>query len=338
MPQKNRTDLRHHAIDAIVVALTTEKRLWHLANAPHRKADDPPAFEPWPGFRNAVEAAVSKINVSHRVQRRIRGQLHLETHYGKPDERGEFPYRKFLTDLTWSEVERIRDRSGRVREIVEARLAKFRKQSSPTGNDDEAGNDDEDSPKRKPPAGAWSEPLFLTHKDGSPATVIKRVRLTKPDQTIRPIREGEQQVFVKPGNTHHFVLFKNVHVPSVEHDRDLVAVPLLDAIERKLELARARKQGRTVEPVIRKTHPKYAGAQFWMSLSKGEMVLLKPDDTSTLYRFETAPATTKQMVFRKHNAAQIGKNGVYKKYPWTLPVTTRKVTVDPLGRIRWAND
>jgi hypothetical protein len=75
-----------------------------------------------------------------------------------------------------------------------------------------------------------------------------------------------------------------------------------------------------------------------MSLSSGEMILVDPDDPASLHRFETARSTTKQLQFRKHYAAAVGSNGLYRPRPWTLKRTSRKVTVDPLGRIRWAND
>jgi CRISPR-associated endonuclease Csn1 len=334
---KNRADLRHHAIDAIVVAMTNAKRLWLLANTDSRRPDDPPAFEPWPGFRNAVEAAVHRISVSHRVHRRIRGQLHDETHYGSPDkESGRFPYRKPLTDLTWAEIPSIRDKT--IRELVESRLTKFRKHPNRAPEDDQSEGTEEDLPRRKPPAEAWNEPLFLRHADGSPATVVRRVRLMKRDKTIRLIRKNSQPVYVKPGSNHHLCLFKDILQHRDGHERDAEFVTLLDAMERKVAMVRARRKADIAEAVVRKTSKEFPGATFWMSLSKGEMVLFDGEDRTTLYRFETAPSTSKQMVFRKHYAAAIGSNGKKTAYPWTLPTTACKVTVDPLGRIRWAND
>ena len=63
--RKNRDDHRHHAIDALVIALTDEKRLFALANA--RGENMPP---PWEGFREEAERLILGINVSHRAQTR----------------------------------------------------------------------------------------------------------------------------------------------------------------------------------------------------------------------------------------------------------------------------
>ncbi len=75
--RKNRDDHRHHAVDALVIALTDEKRLFALANA--RGENMPP---PWPGFREEAARFVLDINVSHRVQRRLHGAFHEATFYG----------------------------------------------------------------------------------------------------------------------------------------------------------------------------------------------------------------------------------------------------------------
>ncbi len=69
---KNRDDHRHHAVDAIVIALTDRSRLQQLAALYRRgRPEDEALPEPWPGFRAAVEQAVKGINVSHRVQRKV---------------------------------------------------------------------------------------------------------------------------------------------------------------------------------------------------------------------------------------------------------------------------
>ena len=101
---KNRTDHRHHAIDAAVIAATDRGLIQRIARAHSREETEgaerdarstPP---PWEGFRADIAAQISRIIVSHRAdhgridptQRRAgrdstAGQLHNDTAYGVKD-------------------------------------------------------------------------------------------------------------------------------------------------------------------------------------------------------------------------------------------------------------
>ena len=94
-PGKQRDDHRHHAIDAFVVANTTQGLLHQFANAAGSDTDvterlashAPP---PWPGFdRNQVKPFLNRMVVSHKPDHGTRndrgkttGQLHNATAYG----------------------------------------------------------------------------------------------------------------------------------------------------------------------------------------------------------------------------------------------------------------
>ncbi len=56
-----------------------------------------------------------------------------------------------------------------------------------------------------------------------------------------------------------------------------------------------------------------------------------------LLTFKTAASTQGQIYFAEHTDSR--KSADYKKYAFKAnTLDARKVTVDPLGRIRWAND
>ena len=101
---KNRTDHRHHAIDAAVVAATDRGLIKKIADI--AKTDELTGVEevarsvppPWEGFRDDVGAQIARMVVSHRadhgridpVLRRMgrdstAGQLHNDTAYGVVD-------------------------------------------------------------------------------------------------------------------------------------------------------------------------------------------------------------------------------------------------------------
>ncbi|MEJ7592094.1 MAG: type II CRISPR RNA-guided endonuclease Cas9 [Planctomycetaceae bacterium] len=92
--QKDRRDNRHHAIDAVCVALATQKTINLAADLAKQKfiagttfnkfLRDLPKSTPWPDFLATVRHSIEQIIVSHRPTRRIAGPLHAETNYSKP--------------------------------------------------------------------------------------------------------------------------------------------------------------------------------------------------------------------------------------------------------------
>ena len=84
--EKIRSDHRHHAIDALVVACVHSgmtnrlSRYWQARERP--EVQRPLLQPPWETIRADAERAVTEIVVSHRVRKKISGQLHKETTYG----------------------------------------------------------------------------------------------------------------------------------------------------------------------------------------------------------------------------------------------------------------
>ena len=105
--RKNRDDHRHHAVDAIVIGMTSRSLLQKVATEA-RKIEEieqtgsqamdrlfprvnggKSAIDPWDGFRSDVVDTVRNIVVSHKVKRKTLrpgrttdGQLHRDTAYG----------------------------------------------------------------------------------------------------------------------------------------------------------------------------------------------------------------------------------------------------------------
>ena len=87
-PAKNRHDHRHHAVDAVVVALTdrgTLQRVATLAGKAEERFDKrylAGIEDPWPGFRDSVRESIERIVVSHKPDHGVQGALHDDTAYG----------------------------------------------------------------------------------------------------------------------------------------------------------------------------------------------------------------------------------------------------------------
>lgn len=96
---KNRLDHRHHAIDAVVVAIVDRGMLNRIARASGQEGAEGRERiiipEPWDGFRDDLRTAVNAITVSHRIDHgtaskaglpkgadATAGRLHNDTAYG----------------------------------------------------------------------------------------------------------------------------------------------------------------------------------------------------------------------------------------------------------------
>ena len=135
--RKQRNDHRHHAIDAFVVANTTQGLLQQFAQAAgssHESEDRLAAVAggvlPWDGFdRNDLRPFLGRMVVSYKpdhgtrgVKGKTTGQLHNETAYGlielAEDRPSTVVVRKELDKLKRSDLEPVRDSEPRTRKGV----------------------------------------------------------------------------------------------------------------------------------------------------------------------------------------------------------------------------
>lgn len=306
---KNRGDHRHHAIDAIVIALT-EPRIVQLLTRVHLsegrlRMDDFPA--PWDGFRDEVAARVADIVVSHRVSKKISGALHKDTSYGATGAKDEVVSRKKVDGLTPGEVERIRDE--RIKKLVQEKIA-------------EHGD-----LKKVAKAG-----IFLPNKNGDPVPV-RSVRLTDTMTftTLFPIRDavGDPYRYVTYGNNHHMEIVRHKITGKVE-----------GKVVTMMEAARRARRGK--EAIVQRDHgPDY---DFIMSLARNETVLLTLDGAQEYYQIQTMNAVNKQIALRRHTCADINNNGGNNrvlKIPsalFQMELPPQKIIVSPIGEVFPAND
>ena len=114
--RKQRDDHRHHALDAVVIAVADRSLLKRVADAAGRAHDaglerllsDMP--QPWDGFRDAVEAGIERVVVSHKPDHGHQDKLHNETAYGFIEPAGEdgiahVVHRIMLADLKPSHLD-----------------------------------------------------------------------------------------------------------------------------------------------------------------------------------------------------------------------------------------
>jgi CRISPR-associated endonuclease Csn1 len=118
---------KHHALDALVCACTTEAALQAVTRELQKMEQEGrsrrvvPADLPWPTFRADAIAALASVFVSRSEKRRARGEAHGATIYSVSERNGKAVVyeRKSVDKLTEKDLERIKD-PDRNAKLVEA--------------------------------------------------------------------------------------------------------------------------------------------------------------------------------------------------------------------------
>jgi CRISPR-associated endonuclease Csn1 len=311
--QKSRNDHRHHAIDAIVVAMTTHRRLHILSRlgADHHKS----LPEPWNGFRSEVAARLSKIKVSHRVKRRICGALHEETNYGLTNEPGQFVYRVPVDRLTGTMIGQIRDKT--IRKLIRSRCL-------------ERGWVPEELGGRRMPSRVFPEDDPVCMPSGVP---IRRVRI------VTRMRQGRYVAFKRTGDNRPYraaALQSNHHVEIFERpDRN----GRLRYEPRFVSMFEAARRVHRKEAIIQRDAEE--GERFVFSLSRGECVLIDTKEAADqLYVVKELDAGNCRIILKSHvSGGASSMIPVLRKSAEILRrLNVRKVSVDPIGRMFPARD
>jgi CRISPR-associated endonuclease Csn1 len=244
-----RTDYRHHAIDAVTIALTRQAVVQSLRRSasinPHSQLEVR-AFHnitsPWPQFVESIRPQIEALVVSHRPEHKMGGELHDETNYGKPyvsNGKTIVHIRKPVSGLTAKDIESIVDPV--VRSAVQQKAERLNGDLSKC----ESAND-------------W--PVLLSGNGKS--IPIKRVRISKV-LDVRPVGERERQRFVATTNNHHMAIFE-----LLRNEQDVkwegIPVSLYEVMERK------RKQ----QALIDRSHPNGDPWKFKFSLMGGDTLEL----------------------------------------------------------------
>jgi CRISPR-associated endonuclease Csn1 len=312
---KNRYDHRHHAIDAIVIALISRRLFQYISrlagqNRERMKRNLSAMEMPWDNFLTDVSEAIDSIIVSHAPIHRVRGQLLEETAYGATADEDLFVVRKSLESLSKANIEKDEIVDETVREIVRERYDQF--------------NGD----LKK----AFVEPLF--HKDGK--TPIKKVRLyvKMSPETVVGIKDefGKPYKYYALGGNHHVEIFEN---PLTE-ERKAVLVPRFKAAQNVRE---SIEKGNAPSAVSRNLGENW---QFLFSLCPNDYIEFLGDDGKLrLYRIQkmsggqTTVVTARPLEdARSEYISGISLNIQGKGFNKIV----RKLQVDPLGHLTQAND
>jgi CRISPR-associated endonuclease Csn1 len=334
--RKNRTDHRHHAIDAVVIALNNMGTVKKLSEAAERASDMhlhrlfvKGGIElPMENFVAQVRAAISNINISFRANRRVSGGFHDDTNYSPPikgfnkiGKQVEYRHiRKPLQNMSKDEIENIVDPS--IKRLVKEKLERL-------------GGDTRKFTEEELP--------YISTKSGRIIPIRKaRIRKVIGTMTLAPTTAKERHV--APGTNHHIEIFEVFDDSGNVKKLDWRCVNLFEAVQR-VKLKRR---------VIADSNHYGDGTptQLKFSLAKGEYVRATlPNEDTVLLRVckisdgdislclhtdarieslrKEKNSKDQQSDFQKYRITSIKKLNQFKLH---------KVTVDLLGCIHPAND
>jgi CRISPR-associated endonuclease Csn1 len=308
---KERIDHRHHAIDAIVIALTGRRLFQRLSAisassdglAPGRRGFHLP--KPWDGFFNDVCDNIENVIVSHAQSHTIQGALHEDTAYGYSEAQGCFVVRKAVENLTKPMIAKIRD--DKVRELIQARIAEF----------------DEDIKKA---LGDPQKPVI--HSDGK--TPIRSVRITThfEKDTLHAIKdkEGAPYKYFKYGNNHHVEILENIETGK----RKGVFITAMEA---------ARRARRDKTEIIQRDHG--SEWRFVMALFSNDMVEVERDGKKQIYRVQKMSHGKIDTITLKINTDTTTDYNSTTLHLQSMEATKQiknKLFINALGKIGSSND
>lgn len=202
-PKGRGVDHRHHAVDAIVVALTTDSLVKAVSDSAGKSSPRPSGR--WrvevPEYDGLLEQAMDKVTrivVSHRMDRRLAGRLHEDSIYSpaRPDGNGGACHviRKPLGRLTQAEIEGDKIVDPRVRRIVQQTYSKLC-----------------DSLGKTKPADVFADEANLPrlpNRNGSDV-VVRKVRVQIKDRAERIADKAHRgrHIMRDPDGLHHTAIF-----------------------------------------------------------------------------------------------------------------------------------
>ena len=241
---KSRDDHRHHAIDALVIANTTENYINKLSQESQFDYTGRMILKdvkfPYPNFKLEAVEKLSKLLISYRNKKRlitakqnkyihskkkiqpqkslsIRGALHEESFYGSINNPHtgvqNFVIRKPISLLTSvKQIEKIVDPT--IKEIIKNHV-----------------NNNGGETNIKKALDPQTNPVFINSKDGLKKIQIKNVRVIDNAESMIQLRPKENpKLFVSSGNNYCIAIYENEETGK----RDYETVSFFEATQRAL--------------------------------------------------------------------------------------------------------
>lgn len=314
---KTRDDHRHHAVDALVIALTTRSAVKQLSDAAQKqhlmkgraRGFDRLVEQPWDSFLEDTRAAVDSVLVSHRVDHRVSGRLHEDTNYSRPraDDNGKTYHvvRKPLGDMfSEADIDQIVDLA--VRNAVRGHFETNGRNAKKAFGD----------PANHP----------ILRNNGS-STPIHRVRIRR-NVTAFQVGQDKEPRYVTPDSNHHMEV-----VEKKKNNKTRWHTVIIDRYE-------AAQRVRSGQPVVNKDNDD--GAQFMFTISSGEVFRVKDGDSHKYFIARTIWGSNVEYVSitdsRKKSDIKTAACWYFRSVDKLRELGFEKVVISPLGEPIIAHD
>ena len=279
--QKERSDHRHHAIDAVVIAATSRQMYKKAVSQIERNKLN--IERPYESIKDELAVQLQKTIISHTSQKKLSGGLHEETGAGFIEKHGGLVYRKNLTpDFTVKNANSIVDET--VKELVLAHLLKH-----------------ENEPKK-----AFAEGTIVYHKDNK--TPVKRVRVLQSKATKEKLEQSKFGIRDKSGKIFKYMAYGNTHhVEVLQHNKTGkykgAFVTMMEASHRAKGIrSKLNPEGET-QAIIKRDH----GSEwsFKMALHRNDIVSISSGKDRIYYRVQKLDSTNNRFVLRTNHASTL---------------------------------
>jgi len=279
--KKDRTDHRHHAIDAVVIAATSRSLYTKAVNQIER--DKLKIEPPYAELRHELEERLKQTIISHASQRKLSGALHEETGAGYIERHGGLVYRKNLSpDFTVKNANQIVDST--IKELVLLHLEQY-----------------DDAPKK-----AFADGVTVFHKDGK--TPIKRVRVLQSKTTLKKLEQNKVGIKDKSGAVFKYMSYGNMHhVEIIQHKETGKYkgefVTMMQASHRAKGIqSKLNPEGRK-QPMVKTQHD--GDWRFIMALHINDLVSVNSGNGIRYYRVQKIDSGSNRFVLRSGEASTL---------------------------------
>ena len=255
--EKVRSDHRHHAVDAMTIALTTPGLVQEVAKmSPERRREFNEVTKKFidTDFYQQAHSMLDNCAVSHHVVNKMRGALHKETIYSKDYSNGNSVRheRVALGMLTAKEIKQIVDPA--IKNMILDKLG-VAEDYEVTDSMLKIFSDEANLPQ-------------MLDRNGNPVNTIRKVRVARTVKT-RSIGKGDGRREVANGANYILAIFAKLNELGEETGWEGEVVSLMDAVQRK-----QRRQ-----EIFSRERP---GMKFKFSLQKGDIVKINKDGEEKL--------------------------------------------------------
>lgn len=257
--KKNRTDHRHHAIDAVVIAATS-CRLYRKA-VKEIQRNTLKIDMPYTNLRKDLEGLLTSVIVSHASQKKLSGALHGETGANYVKQHKGLVYRKTLSkEFTSKNIKNIVDKT--IKDIIIKHLSNY-----------------QDDHKK-----AFANDVVVLHKDKK--TPIKRVRVLQSQSDEKKLAKNKYGMTDKNGNIFKYMTFDNIHhIEIIKHKTtpkyNGVIVTMMQASHRSKGIKSTLNKNGEKQPIVLKDHGQ--DYIFIMSLHINDLVSVKDKTNNRIF-------------------------------------------------------